>query len=66
MLTKIMTPKEVAEVYKISEGTLRKHRVAGKGFKYVKVEGKILYKEDDIELFIAQHTYHSTSQQQSG
>ena len=66
MLTKMMTPREVAEFYKFSEGTLRKHRVSGKGFKYVKVGGKILYNEDDIEAFVVQHTYHSTSQQQNG
>ena len=61
MLTKMMTPKEVAEFYKISEGTLRKHRIAGKGFKYVKIGGKVLYKEQDIENYIAQETYTCTS-----
>lgn len=66
MLTKLMTPREVTEFYKISEGTLKKYRVYGKGFKYVKIGGKVFYKEEDIENYIAQHTYCSTSQRQSG
>ena len=61
MLTKMMTSKEVAEFYKISEGTLRKHRISGKGFKFVKIGGKVLYKEQDIENHIAQETYTCTS-----
>ena len=43
MLTRLMTPKEVMAFYKISEGTLRKYRVYGKGFKYVKIGGRIFY-----------------------
>ena len=65
MLTKVMTPKEVTEFYKIPEGTLRKYRVSGKGFKYIKIGGRILYRVEDIETYIQHHTFGSTTEQQN-
>ena len=65
MLTRLMTPKEVMAFYKISEGTLRKYRVYGKGFKYVKIGGRIFYNPDDIEKHIQENTFSSTTEEQN-
>ena len=63
-MTPLLTSKEVEANYKIPESTLRKYRVYGKGFKYVKIGGKILYRVEDIEEYIKNHIYSSTTQQQ--
>ena len=52
-------------VEKIPEGTLRKYRVSGKGFKYIKIGGRILYRVEDIETYIENHTFGSTTEQQN-
>jgi len=52
-MPKFLTPDEVCARWKgiLTPGTLANWRNQGKGPKYVKMGGKILYKEDDIEEF---------------
>ena len=60
MSTKLLTEKEVSENYGVKEATLRNHRVYGKGFKFVKLGRKVLYRREDIEDFLNKHTFQST------
>ena len=64
MSTKLFTEKEVAENYRISVKTLQNNRVSGKGFKFVKIGGKVLYREKDMEEFIERNLFSSTTEAQ--
>ena len=54
-MSKILTPKELRERWKISDSTLRKWRVANMGPTYIKLgEGRnseVRYRIEDIEAF---------------
>ena len=52
MDVKLIKPKEVASILMCSERTLEAWRREEKGPCYYKIEGKILYKLDDILSFI--------------
>uniref|UniRef100_A0A6M3LH52 Putative DNA binding, helix-turn-helix domain containing protein n=1 Tax=viral metagenome TaxID=1070528 RepID=A0A6M3LH52_9ZZZZ len=49
--TLFLTSKELAERWRIAEGTLRNLRYQGKGIPYIKVNDKILYAIRTIEKF---------------
>ena len=49
---KLIKPKEAAEILMCSERTLEAWRREFKGPCYYKIEGKILYKTEDILSFI--------------
>ena len=49
---KLIRPKEAAEILMCSERTLEAWRREDKGPCYYKIEGKILYKAEDILNFI--------------
>lgn len=46
------TTEECAAILKVSPKTLETWRSRGKGPKYYKVGGRVLYKKSDIEAFI--------------
>lgn len=48
-----LTPMEVATRFKLSENTLAGWRMKSRGPKYLKLEGKILYKLEDVEKYEA-------------
>lgn len=48
-----LTPREVAARYNVSESLLSNWRSSLKGPKYTKTAGKITYKPDDVERFLA-------------
>jgi predicted site-specific integrase-resolvase len=54
-MSKILTPKELCERWKIADNTLRKWRVANVGPAYIKLgEGRnseVRYRIDDVEAF---------------
>jgi predicted site-specific integrase-resolvase len=52
MNIKLIRPKEAAEILMCSERTLEAWRREDKGPCYYKIEGKILYKAEDILNFI--------------
>ena len=49
---KLIKPKEAAQILMCSERTLEAWRREDKGPCYYKIEGKILYKAEDIMSFI--------------
>ena len=48
----LFSEKTVALIRNLSPSTIQKERWGRKGPKYVKVEGKILYKKSDVIEFI--------------
>jgi predicted site-specific integrase-resolvase len=51
MADSMITEKELADRWQVAEGTLRNWRSAGRGPRYVKVEGAVRYSEEDIREF---------------
>ena len=49
---KLRTAKEAAEILRVTHQTLANWRFLKKGPVYKKAEGKILYDEDDLKLFL--------------
>jgi predicted site-specific integrase-resolvase len=58
----LWTSKETAARLRISEGTLANWRVQGKGPPFVRVEGKICYRDEDTKAFIENGLCRSTSE----
>ena len=52
MNNKLIKPLEVAEILLCSERTLEAWRREKKGPCYYKIEGKILYKIEDVDSYI--------------
>jgi DNA-binding transcriptional MerR regulator len=48
----LMTSKEAAVYLRISEDTLRRWRCRGLGPKYIRINGRILYRLRDLERFL--------------
>ena len=53
--------KEIAARLCIAEGTLANWRVQGRGPAFVRVGGKICYRDEDIDAFIERGVCRSTS-----
>jgi len=65
MASKLLTPKEVGERFKVSEITLANSRSTGTGIAipYIKLSNKaIRYRESDVEAYIDSHTYNHTGE----
>jgi len=58
---RLWTPDELAGVLRCSISCLNKWRVKGIGPPFVKLDGRILYDEDDVNAFIASRRFASTS-----
>ncbi len=58
----LSTSRETAARLRISEGTLAKWRVQGKGPVFVRIGGKICYRDEDTNTFIENGLCHSTSE----
>lgn len=54
--------KAAAKRLCVAEGTLSNWRIQGKGPRFVRIGGKICYRDEDIEAFIAQGVRQSTSE----
>jgi predicted DNA-binding transcriptional regulator AlpA len=59
---KCLLPKQVSQKIKVSESTLAKWRLNGNGPKFVKIGGKVVYRESDVERFLEAHLCQSTSE----
>lgn len=55
------TPSELAELWNVSENTLRKWRWEGKGPRFVKLGAKVVYRHTDIEAYSEQNVFASTT-----
>lgn len=49
---KVLTAKEAAELYGVSESTLAKRRMRGEAPAWHKVGGSVRYRHDDLENFL--------------
>jgi hypothetical protein len=58
----LKTIQETASQLRLAEGTLANWRVKGKGPAFVRVGGKICYRDEDIEAFISDGSRRSTSE----
>jgi predicted DNA-binding transcriptional regulator AlpA len=61
-MERCLTQRETANVLRCSERTLEKLRVSGMGPKYHKLLRRVLYKESDIEAWLAARVVRSTSE----
>ena len=51
-VTKLLTEREVVELYGLKLGTLRNHRSKKIGIPFVKLQGKVRYRLSEIEAYI--------------
>lgn len=57
-----LTPPEAAEYLGISASTLAKLRVYGGGPAFLKLGRKVLYERADLDSWLAERKYQSTSE----
>lgn len=61
-----MTSKETAALLRVSSRTLERMRVEGNGPRYLKVgpgkRARVLYRQADIETWLAKYSFGSTSE----
>jgi predicted DNA-binding transcriptional regulator AlpA len=58
---KLITPIELAELYRIPTATAAKWRWNGTGPAFVKFGSRVLYRETDVEAWIASNLRTSTA-----
>ena len=51
-MSELMVNKEAAVYLRISADTLRRWRSKGSGPRYIKINGRILYRRRDLERFL--------------
>ena len=61
MASDLLSPEELAERWRISTETLRYWRYNGKGPLYIKLNGRILYRLEDINQFEREHLRRHTA-----
>jgi|WetSurMetagenome_2_1015567.scaffolds.fasta_scaffold1245235_1 predicted site-specific integrase-resolvase len=52
-MPELLTTKEVAEILHLTRVTLSTWRQEGRGPKYLKLEGSIRYRKEDIEDYLS-------------
>lgn len=57
-----LTGREAAEILKLSEQTLRIHRIKGGGVPFVKIGRNVRYRKSDIIDYVNARTFENTSQ----
>ena len=58
----LKTVREAAETLSLSVSALNKWRVEGRGPRFVRLGGRVRYRDEDIESFITAGIRESTSQ----
>jgi predicted DNA-binding transcriptional regulator AlpA len=58
----LRTQAETAELLRLSERTLERWRVVGGGPVFCKLGKRVLYRQADLEKWIASHVVNSTSE----
>ena len=56
-----LTQREAAELLRLSERTLERHRLAGTGPCFVRLGRRVVYRKVDLEAWAAANTFRSTS-----
>lgn len=63
---RLMTSVEAAAYLRISRRTLERYRLTGSGPRYLKVgpgrRSRVLYRQEDVEAWLLDHNYASTSE----
>jgi predicted site-specific integrase-resolvase len=54
--------QEAATDLRVSAGTLHNWRVSGKGPTFVRIGGKVYYRDQDLQAFIEKGVRNSTSE----
>ena len=57
-----LTQDEAAKYLRVSARTLERHRVAGSGCRFCRAGRRILYRREDLDAYLSQHTYLSTAE----
>ena len=60
-VTKLLTEREVVELYGLKLGTLRNHRSKKIGIPFVKLQGKVRYRLSEIEAYIEKNIVQTQS-----
>lgn len=53
--TDLLTERETADVRRCSTRKLQRDRAEGRGCPYVRIDGRIFYRRQDVDRFIAAH-----------
>jgi hypothetical protein len=53
--TELFTPKECSAYRRCSVRKLDRERAEGRGCPYVRIDGRIFYRRNDVDRFIAAH-----------
>jgi hypothetical protein len=53
--TELLTERETAEVRRCSTRKLQRDRAKGRGCPYVRIDGRIFYRRQDVDRYIAAH-----------
>ncbi len=61
MTVRHLNQKELADRWKISARTLERWRWTGEGPQYIKIGGRVVYRQEDVEAFEANQTRKSTA-----
>ena len=61
MLSNLLTPKQLAGLLAINENTLAKWRLQGVGPKFVKIQRRIRYAANDVDHWMNERTFASTT-----
>jgi predicted DNA-binding transcriptional regulator AlpA len=57
-----LNQRETAEILRLSERTLERHRLSGEGPPFVKLGRRVVYRRSDIEAWTRANTRRSTSE----
>lgn len=57
-----MNQRQLANRWSVSEATLERWRSVGIGPRYLKLQGRVMYREQDVEAYEASCLRQSTSQ----
>ncbi len=58
----VLSSKAVSQITGLSVSTLAKMRLSGDGPPYAKLGRRVVYRPEDIDAWIAQNRYRSTSE----
>jgi len=61
MHNNLLTPKQLAELFAVNENTIAQWRVQGNGPKFVKIERRIRYAATDVDHWMNERTFASTT-----
>jgi predicted DNA-binding transcriptional regulator AlpA len=61
----LLTQREAASALRLSERTLERSRVTGLGPAFVKAGRRVLYRQSDLDQWIASRLCQSTSERRS-